>query len=94
MKTEPFSKLSIFRNCFRMLSKVKESKDLQSKMRKAQERLKSTSSELEDYDDAIDCRIELELEELEFRKGECDHDIDDLHKRLDQERKQYLDILR
>ena len=63
-------------------------------MRKAHERLKSASSELDDYDDALDCKIELEIEELEFQKEECENDIDELHKRLEEERKQYIDILK
>ena len=79
---------------FRMISKVKESKDLQLKMKTAQKRMQSTSSEFEEFDDAIDCKIELELEELEYQKEECDNDIADLHKRLEDERNQYLDILR
>ena len=77
-----------------MITKVRKSKDLQLKMKTAQERMKSTSSEFEDFDDAIDCKLELELEELEYEKGECEHDIVELHKRLEEERQQYLDILR
>ena len=77
-----------------MISKVKESKDLQKKMKTAQKRMQSTSSEFEEFDDAIDCKIELELEELESKKEECDNDIADLHRRLEDERNQYLDILR
>lgn len=56
--------------------------------------MKSTSCEFEDFDDAIDCRLELELEELECQKEECDNDITELNKRLEEEREQYLDILR
>ena len=77
-----------------MISKVKESKDLQKKMKTAQKRMQSTSSELEAFEDAVDCKMELELEELEYKKEECDNDIADLHKRLEDERSQYLDILR
>jgi len=77
-----------------MISKVKESKDLQQKMKTAQMRMQSTSSDFEEFDDAVDCKMELELEELECKKEECDNDIADLHKRLEDERNQYLDILR
>ena len=77
-----------------MISKVKESKDLQQKMKTAQMRMQSTSSDFEEFEDAIDCKMELELEELECKKEECDNDIADLHKRLEDERNQYLDILR
>ena len=77
-----------------MLTKVTESKNLQQKLRNVQERLKSTSNEFDDYDDAVDCRIELEMEELEYKKEECDQDINKLYKRLEEERQQYIDILR
>ena len=63
-------------------------------MKTAQKRMQSTSSEVEEFDDAVDCKMELELEELEYKKEECDNDIADLHKRLEEERNQYLDILR
>ncbi|XP_065056328.1 kinesin-like protein KIF16B [Rhopilema esculentum] len=77
-----------------MLTKVKESKNLQQKLRNVQERLKSTSNEFDDYDDAVDCRIELEMEELEYKKEECDQDINKLYERLEEERQQYIDILK
>ncbi len=78
-----------------MFTKGRENKDLNAKMRHAQDRLRSsTSSELDDYDDATDCRIEIEIEELESKKVACEREIDVLNKRLEEERIQYLDVLK
>eukprot|EP00794_Sanderia_malayensis_P020151 gene20151-22125_t len=63
-------------------------------MKQAHKRLRSVSSDVDDFDDATDCRIEIEIEELESRKESCQRDIDNLNKRLDDERIQYLDILK